>query len=134
MSDFFVPFEMWRCILCGAMIDQVMYRNRLASKERGVDMPKFVSEEHRRTWIEAVRRTKTLKKQLSVAGMPGTVVAPRPAPRTRETAVAETVELGGALLAIDAMLARLDRDRAAFERAKDILRHAGAGHAPGAQG
>lgn len=127
VSDFFVPFALYRCLLCGARLDAATYRNRIASKEAGVDMPKFMSEEHRQRWVESVRRAKQAKKQqhagtanLPVPMRPAALASlsrSGPAPHGQRPA-----SLGVDLLAvIDQTLAMLEQDRAVLERAKEIL-------------
>ncbi len=32
VSDFFIPFEVWNCINCGAIIDQTILENRAKSR------------------------------------------------------------------------------------------------------
>mgnify|MGYP003552974520 FL=1 len=49
--------------MCGAVLDTQIYRNRLASQAKGIEMPKFLSEESKAAWVEKVRRSKAAKKQ-----------------------------------------------------------------------
>lgn len=126
VSDVFEPCVLWRCLLCGLMLDWLTLKNRHASHARGVEMPKFLSEEHRQRWVEAVRRTKAAKKQQAGATQLPALVKPA----ALVPHVQRTVARGADVLAvIDQTLAMLAQDRAVLERAKEILsrdRYAGA--------
>lgn len=118
VSDLFDPCVLWRCIQCGLMVDWLVLRNRQASKERGADMPKFQSEEHRRKWIDSVRRAKRAKQQPI-----GTVELPIPVEpvATVPEAGRATVRRVDVLAAIERSLEDLARERAALEQAKELL-------------
>lgn len=60
--DFFVPFEVYRCLQCGCQVDWLTYQNRQACRARGVEMPKFLSEESKRAWVAKVKASKAAKK------------------------------------------------------------------------
>lgn len=62
VSDFFVPFTVYRCLQCGCQVDWLMHHNRQVSRARGVEMPKFLSEESKRAWVAKVKASKAAKK------------------------------------------------------------------------
>jgi len=61
--DFFVPCNVYRCLQCGCVLDWLTYQNRQASKAKGVDMPKFQSEEHRAKWIASQKAARAAKRK-----------------------------------------------------------------------
>lgn len=62
VSDFFKPFTLYRCLECGCQVDWLTYQNRQACRARGVEMPKFLSEESKREWVAKVKASKAAKK------------------------------------------------------------------------
>ncbi|BFU90136.1 MAG: hypothetical protein NTAFB01_13230 [Nitrospira sp.] len=117
VSDRFDPCRLWRCIQCGLMLDWLILKNREACKAAGVDMPKFMSEEHRQKWLESVRRTKMVKAH---QGALLTMLKPSTPASVPIREGTEPLD-ANILAAIDQSLEQLARDRAALERAKEIL-------------
>lgn len=118
VRDLFDPCVLWRCIHCGLMLDWLTLRNRRASQEKGADVPNFQSEDHRRKWVESVRRGKAAKRlQAAAAPLP---VAGKPGASLPATADWQ----GHTMAAIERALEQVSRDRAALERAKEILSRA----------
>jgi hypothetical protein len=122
--DFFQPFTVWRCILCGAVWDRVISENRQASQAVGAEMPKFTSEEHRQKWIASVRQTKALKKQqgqedvsASSTALPMPVKSAAMVSRTTIDSLCAT----DIIAEIDTALMKFDEGKAVLERAKEIL-------------
>ena len=62
VSDYFKPFTLYRCLQCGCQVDWLTYQNRQACRARGVETPKFLSEESKRAWVEKVKDSKATKK------------------------------------------------------------------------
>lgn len=124
ITDYYRPFTVLRYLSCGAMIDWQVYQNRLASKAKGVEMPKFQSEESRAKWIEAVRRTKAAKKKRENVPLAHTddgtavpvVTEVDASPEPPAAAVHAVV-----LQCLDRAIEGLARDREALERVKSIL-------------
>lgn len=124
--DFFITCTVWRCLTCGAVLDAQTYRNRLASQAKGIEMPKFLSEESKQQWVESVRRSKAAKKQrqnealqqdedgdnLPIVVEPDAVPADAARARHRRTAVIDHLNLA---------ICALEKDRAVLEQAKEIL-------------
>lgn len=119
VQDFFHPFWVWRCLLCGAVLDRTILRNQQASIGRGADVPKFRSEAHRQNWIESMR----LKREAKGRQQTGTTQLPVPVkPTALVPHVQRAVPRGMDVLAvIDQTLVMLEQDRAALERVKEIL-------------
>jgi hypothetical protein len=61
--DFFKPFTLYRCLQCGCQVDWLTYQNRQVSRARGVEMPKFLSEESKRAWVAKVKASKAARKR-----------------------------------------------------------------------
>jgi len=56
--DFFSPKNMARCLNCGLSTDWQIHANRQLIREKGVEMPKFLSEEDKQEWIRKVQATR----------------------------------------------------------------------------
>lgn len=127
IEDFFRPVTLLRCLLCGWVGDRTMVRHRALSLQRGVEMPKFKSEESRQAWIEAVRRTKAAKKKAPQSDpIDYSDVSDDHGPNDRREVVpavsSQPRTIGGLALAIEDAMARLDEDRTVLVRAREILR------------
>ena len=62
VSDYFKPFTVYRCLQCGCQVDWLTYQNRQVSRARGVEMPRFLSEESKRAWVAKVKASKAATK------------------------------------------------------------------------
>jgi hypothetical protein len=84
--DYFKPCSLWRCLNCGAILDRTIYQHRVACKAEGVEMPKFLSEEHRAKWIAAQKRSREAKRKtenepiVTVEDHDGEMEVPPPVP------------------------------------------------------
>lgn len=58
IKDFFVPIWQARCLQCGAVLDKTIYQHRQLSRAKGVEMPKFLSEEDKQAWVNKVQATR----------------------------------------------------------------------------
>lgn len=59
--DFFSPKNMARCLNCGLITDWQIHANQRLSLVKGVEMPRFLSEDDKEAWskkVEAVHAKK----------------------------------------------------------------------------
>lgn len=127
VTDFFHPTTVLRCLMCGWVGDRQILVNRAASREKGFTVPKFLSEEHKQCWVEAVRRTKQAKKLAALASdveeldeasesRPELAVSVVPTP-----APIRPAGMKDACAVLDVMIGVLADERRILEQAKAIL-------------
>jgi len=65
VEDLWSSCQLARCIQCGTVTDWLIAKHRQESLAKGVEMPKFLSEESKREWVKKVQaqRAKTMAKR-----------------------------------------------------------------------